>query len=573
MNKTWLAILLGLTVLGGCAQYTQVYEDGGSDYPATTSSPVDAYEDSTAAVDFFYERLEPYGDWTQVEDYGWAWRPRHLSRDWRPYTDGRWLWTEDGWSWVSDWEDEWGWATFHYGRWYDSPRWGWVWVPGLVWAPAWVEWRYGGGWVGWAPLPPLRHRHSVYLTPQVVERDIIIAPGHFCFVEDRYFVEPGVHRHIVTGHQNHSLIRITNNVTNYVYVNNRAVNRSFDARPIEKRLGRPVPRVRLVDQDAIHPQGQRDRDRDWDRRELPVYRPRVTTSPARTQAWREARPSKPMPASSSRDRDADRIPEWSPQDRTDTYQPRRAEPGSPSRPEYKSTGSGRTPPPSAFIDADQPPGNRGQADTYGSDSAPPSQNNLESGRKSKRWDSGTESSGSSTSGPSPRERRSQPYDNPEPREKPPTRWESPSTPAPGISISPRGGDSSVPIVSPRPQITDPATTPKTSTRIREPGEDRPNQPYSPSSWSRDASPSSSGPATTGSSPSRWPSSRGVQDASPEPATPTKRESSRQIQSVPTTGDGGQSQSSSQRKKYESSDKSPPSGSDSAANPWRSFKSQ
>ena len=31
---------------------------------------------------------------------------------------------------------------------------GWVWVPGYTWAPAWVSWRYGDGYAGWAPLPP-----------------------------------------------------------------------------------------------------------------------------------------------------------------------------------------------------------------------------------------------------------------------------------------------------------------------------------------------------------------------------------------------------------------------------------
>lgn len=35
---------------------------------------------------------------------------------------------------------------------------GWVWVPGVEWAPAWVSWRVGGGYIGWAPLPP----HGVF---------------------------------------------------------------------------------------------------------------------------------------------------------------------------------------------------------------------------------------------------------------------------------------------------------------------------------------------------------------------------------------------------------------------------
>jgi hypothetical protein len=31
---------------------------------------------------------------------------------------------------------------------------GWCWIPGTLWGPAWVSWRWGGGYVGWSPLPP-----------------------------------------------------------------------------------------------------------------------------------------------------------------------------------------------------------------------------------------------------------------------------------------------------------------------------------------------------------------------------------------------------------------------------------
>lgn len=55
-------------------------------------------------------------------------------------------------TWVSD--DPWGWAVYHYGRWTYNSYYGWVWVPGLEWAPAWVTWRYGGGFCGWAPMGP-----------------------------------------------------------------------------------------------------------------------------------------------------------------------------------------------------------------------------------------------------------------------------------------------------------------------------------------------------------------------------------------------------------------------------------
>ena len=51
-------------------------------------------------------------------------------------------------------EDDWGWVVYHYGRWAHDRGLGWFWVPGDEWAPAWVDWRYGGDDIGWAPLPP-----------------------------------------------------------------------------------------------------------------------------------------------------------------------------------------------------------------------------------------------------------------------------------------------------------------------------------------------------------------------------------------------------------------------------------
>src|SRR2546426_4578479 len=31
---------------------------------------------------------------------------------------------------------------------------GWAWIPGEEWGPAFVQWRHGGDYVGWAPMPP-----------------------------------------------------------------------------------------------------------------------------------------------------------------------------------------------------------------------------------------------------------------------------------------------------------------------------------------------------------------------------------------------------------------------------------
>src|SRR6266404_3020086 len=71
----------------------------------------------TTGYTTFYNKLDPYGDWIETGDYGYVFHPREAesSRSWRPYTDGRWVYTDAGWTWIS--EEPFGWATYHYGRW------------------------------------------------------------------------------------------------------------------------------------------------------------------------------------------------------------------------------------------------------------------------------------------------------------------------------------------------------------------------------------------------------------------------------------------------------------------------
>jgi len=118
--------------------------------PVRTAGPAPAQESLTLAA--FERHLGPYGEWLLLAPYGRVWRPTGVGPGWRPYFHGEWQWTDDGWFWDSD--EPWGWAVYHYGRWVLDPRYGWLWVPGVDWAPAWVAWRYGDGFVGWAPLGP-----------------------------------------------------------------------------------------------------------------------------------------------------------------------------------------------------------------------------------------------------------------------------------------------------------------------------------------------------------------------------------------------------------------------------------
>jgi len=109
-------------------------------------------QDVTVSYQTFYDNLAPYGQWVNDPQYGNVWVPNE-GGDFRPYgTRGHWVMTDYGNTWVSD--DPWGWACYHYGRWTYDPYYGWIWIPGYEWAPAWVSWRYGGGYCGWITPSP-----------------------------------------------------------------------------------------------------------------------------------------------------------------------------------------------------------------------------------------------------------------------------------------------------------------------------------------------------------------------------------------------------------------------------------
>lgn len=120
-------------------------------FAGTTQKVMAQGED--VSLQSFYDELSPYGTWIQDPQYGYVWRPDVDQEEFRPYyTNGRWAMTEYGNTWVSDYE--WGWAPFHYGRWIYNRYNQWIWIPDTVWGPAWVSWRSGGGYYGWAPLGP-----------------------------------------------------------------------------------------------------------------------------------------------------------------------------------------------------------------------------------------------------------------------------------------------------------------------------------------------------------------------------------------------------------------------------------
>jgi hypothetical protein len=195
--------------------------------------------------DFFYRNLAPHGYWAQRPNYGWVWMPHGVAAGWRPYTAGRWAYSDAGWTWVS--AESWGWATYHYGRWYEDPQYGWSWVPGTEWAPSWVSWQEGGNYLGWAPLPPaVGWNASVGLDLGGFNLSAGIAPSAYCFVPEQSFLALNIGAFILPVGRNAEIFRNTTNFTNYGLVNGRVFNRGLAVDRVQQFTGHPVPRYNLA---------------------------------------------------------------------------------------------------------------------------------------------------------------------------------------------------------------------------------------------------------------------------------------------------------------------------------------
>ena len=171
----------------------------GSGYPV--QAPLTPPDDGSDGM--FYDGLSPYGNWVDVDGYGRCWQPtvELVNPGWQPYFDcGHWVYSDCGWYWLSDYS--WGWAPFHYGSWFRHGRLGWCWVPGRVWGPSWVSWRYDNDYCGWAPLPPGTSFAAGGLTfhgRHVRDRDDLgLRPEHYHFVAWNHFDDRQLRPHSLT---------------------------------------------------------------------------------------------------------------------------------------------------------------------------------------------------------------------------------------------------------------------------------------------------------------------------------------------------------------------------------------
>jgi uncharacterized protein DUF6600 len=209
----------------------------------TLSAPVRAQTEAEITYQDFYDGLASYGDWVYVDGYGYCWQPG-VEEGWRPYTNGSWIYTDAGWTWSSD--EEWGWATDHYGRWMLTKEFGWLWIPGYEWAPAWVSWRKSDEYVGWAPLPPEATWQPASGFGPSVDVTFSIGPEYYNFCPIRHLGAPRLRSYIVPPRENLTIINNTVNVTKITNVNNVMIfNEGPDFKEIQRRTEQPVRWARL----------------------------------------------------------------------------------------------------------------------------------------------------------------------------------------------------------------------------------------------------------------------------------------------------------------------------------------
>lgn len=273
-------------LLGGFFSCTKKTDDTAdnmvkeADMTALSSEDINESDEDLLNVDYkeFYDELAPHGEWIEVKDsdigvdlkrgsssgeslrsisfselfgvkdahaedvsFGafFVWKPApNLAVGiaagepvtYTPYSNGQWVYTNNGWYFRARSEPEE--ITHHYGRWVYTPAMGWLWVPGRVWAPAWVDWREEEDYIAWTPVPPSVYIvNNVIITPPVYEERFVV-------VERRYFIEPDVYKYSYK--ENKHKIKITEwkRLDGIMVVNKTVINKGPDVTVIQSVTGR-----------------------------------------------------------------------------------------------------------------------------------------------------------------------------------------------------------------------------------------------------------------------------------------------------------------------------------------------
>jgi hypothetical protein len=261
-------------VLNACGPVYVVHQDPpvSAPQPAQPESAPPPAQPEDVSYQSFYDQLSPYGQWIDDPEYGYIWLP-DAGPDFKPYaTNGNWIYTDEGWTWNSGYP--WGWAAFHYGRWFFQNGYGWMWIPGNEWAPAWVTWRNSDEYYGWAPLGPnTGYAAGGYTTPAY----------SWNFVPHRYVGSPQINNYYVQEVNNVTIINRT------TIINNRRASYGSGPDPAEvgRFTGAPVRSMPI--RDGRSPGGQAGNN------SLTLYRPRVTSPSGNQQNGNGGRPASAPP--------------------------------------------------------------------------------------------------------------------------------------------------------------------------------------------------------------------------------------------------------------------------------------
>lgn len=156
-----------------------------------------------------------------------------------PYNNGQWLNTEDGWYFKASTAPEE--LTSHYGRWTLDPNLGWVWLPGRVWAPAWVDWREDADYVAWAPVPP-----GTYIVNDAISVTQV-NENRYTIVEKKRFIEPSVYkyRYQYVENKNKIMIKEMTKTDGVIVKNKTVINKGPEVGSIEKASGKKIEQVKI----------------------------------------------------------------------------------------------------------------------------------------------------------------------------------------------------------------------------------------------------------------------------------------------------------------------------------------
>ena len=273
INNCKIAIILFiLPFITVYSQNTDSLLEKIKDLDISINEPVEEEENlylNTVSFQSFYDILSPMGEWIQItkddidedlsdgegesiasymqsdDDLLFIWKPNTESeKNWRPYMNGKWEYTNQGWLWLSN--DKWGNSTYNYGRWWNSEKYGWVWLPGYTWAPAWVRWRVGnnGNHYGWVALSP----KAKWKSDKGITDDNYRYKNNdndWVFVNGNNFADELNSKVIIPENSNKNLIKESKKITDIRTEDDAIFTNGPDVGIIEQKTGKKFNRKRL----------------------------------------------------------------------------------------------------------------------------------------------------------------------------------------------------------------------------------------------------------------------------------------------------------------------------------------